>query len=406
MFHESTLEALNAELVALKRQRDRARRDVDRCALQIGATTTFLRDQLGQSKAASAQILGMSPSHLTEFMAQADRAGVRLPDPQERVPRVTGTKQVSDFVQAHRGLRRIVASFAEGDTLYLSGVRPESLMVGDALTVPNLMLQAVDGSWAAVENVNVGYGGQGPRFVGEILEALALPNEVAEEVAYTRVSDVWLDAALAKDMNRSLSTVEWPRVALPVPERVGDAWVVRLRPDTLVPPPTPARASSSFFSDTRPDDLPAVDTGFDPALRDTPVVDRCLEFLDSAECPGWMKGDRRVRAYLTYEAAHSDGFIENPQWSYGWGNYTLIIEQGDLQLWIEPPLNVADDTWFTPDVYRVLERAGFYTLDLKNQDAARASRSAFMRWIRSFGVMRPPYVDLTGEPLRHLPVRP
>lgn len=384
-------QALNQNLKRLAQQRARRLEEAEDVSLKIGATTAYLREHLGQSKAASAGIAGVSASHMTELMAKAAATGVVIEDPMHRLPRLQ-SHEVGDFLSEHGGMSRLISSFDDGDLLYMSGVDPTQLLQGEHLWAAHMMVQAGDEQWAVVDDVQVGYGGTGPNNALRLLDGLGLEHELSRAIAYHRVSDVRFDGSLAP-AGEPLHSVVWPHVPLAAPILRHDHWVVPVdtdgitwgeRPDPERPEP---RTPGGSFS-----------TGDHVAH-----LFRWLDFLSNPEAPAWVRGPRRARAYLDPYAAEAAGLTADALGAQGeWDGsrfdvFPVVIEQGTLQLWLHTPESTDPTQRFAPEVYTVLRAAGFYVDDL----AASDNRHAFWRWVTSLGSTRPAYVDLDDMPLRY-----
>lgn len=382
---------LNSQLLALAERRARAQAEIDRSGWEIGATATYLRDVLGQPKARSAEYARLSPSHMTELMKAAAEHSIVIDDPLKRIPFLQGA-QLQSYVSDRGGLRRIVASFDEDDPLYMSQVDPSSFLnrdFGRGLRLPHMLVLTRADEWVAVDNVTVGYGGTGPSNALRELAGLGIQPELAENVAYSRVSDVDLDAPA-----EGLFTNSWPHVHLEAPTPIGDYFVVVVPTsqgddeDDLPLDPRLSETDSSGFYGT-PDSQ--------PALR------RWLAFLDAPDAPPWLRGTRRSRVYLDRPAAIEHGFTQTTltPWNQGYRPHVfpVIIEQGRLQLWLDVPVSNDPTVLFSPEIYGALDQAGFYTADFR----ARDDQGTFWRWLRSLGAQRPTFVDLNDWALRFSP---
>lgn len=388
MDRDQARQALNDELAYFAQHRRVQLQDAERAALEIGARTQYLRDHLGQSKAASAQLAGVSPSHLTEWMAKAGNEGVEVDDPHWRVPFLTGAN-LPTFVLEHGGLRRIISSFAHYDTFFLSDLDPEQLRSGNGLRQPHLMVQTLDGEWAAVVNVNVGYGGTGPDNAARALRPLGLDSDLVDNIVSFNASDVRFSGG-PDPAGTPLHTTVCPVVPLAGPRLVGSTWVVRMNPVDLVAPDSPGADRESMALD-----------GAHLIAGGGSHLQRWIEYLDN-QPPGWCAGPRRARVYLDEEAAERAGFENEPSGMVASSYqrpYTVIIEQGRVQLWISLPTSTEPGVRFTPETYDALRLAGFYVDDLE----ARDNRARFWRWLSSLGETTPEHVDLEGTPLQSVP---
>ncbi|MDN5899311.1 MAG: hypothetical protein L0H74_04515 [Brachybacterium sp.] len=379
--HDTTRIELNRELESLGRRRERTQQAVEEIKLEIGATAKFLRDELDQAKAESARMVGISPSHMTEWMANAARCGHTIADPFARVPLLSGA-ELQEHVSRHGGLARILASFERADPLYMSGVDPTRLVSGGVVVVPNMLISTRDGDWVAVRNVNVGYAGTGPSNAIRELSGLGLDPDLAEQIASRRVSDVTL-CIQASDPQAHFDDA--PPLGLPAPQPLHD-WFV-----------SPVELEDTFQVLRRRKKVR------DPDRHLSPLLERWLNYLDRPreELPAWLHGSRHARVYLDRSAAQADGFapVTLRPGAPPSAVYPLLIEQGQLQLWVDLPTSNDPTVLFTNEIYDALGLAGFYT----HQQRARDAKSAFWRWLHTLGARRPAYVDLHAAGLRHVP---
>lgn len=387
MDNDQARHALNVELSDLARQRRLQLKGAERASLEIGARTQFLRDHLRQSKAASAQLAGVSPSHLTEWMTRASGEDIALEDPRGRVPLLAGG-DLTAFVFARGGLRRIVASHAAHDCFFLSGLDPKHLSSRSHLIQSHMLVQALNGEWASVSNVDVGHSGTEPDNATRALLSLGLDADLVADVVGSKASDVSFEGG-PDPAEAPLHSNACPAVPLRGPRLVGSAWVVQLSPVDLVEEegvPGGGRRSVA------PGGL---------VLSGGSHLQRWVEYLDGQEV-GWCAGPRRARFYFDEGVAESHGFQGDPSEAGALVRRrpcAVVIEQGRLQLWVALPVSTDPGVRFVPEVYDVLRLAGFFADDPE----ARGSRSAFWRWVSRLGESAPEYVDLEGEPLRSMP---
>lgn len=382
---------LNSQLTSLAQRRARAQREIDDAGLEIGATSTYLRDVLGQPKARSAEFAGLSPSHLTELMQTALEKGVTIADPLRRVPFLHGV-ELQEFVNARGGPQRIIASFSDLDAMYMAGLSPETFLdrdFGFGLRLPQMLILTRDGDWVAVHNVTVGYTGTGPSNARRELGGLGIPPDLIDLIVRSRVSDVDLDHP-----DQGLHTHQWPHVPLGPPWPVDDFFVSVVHVENEL-----FTRSARDFHIGPPDGQTY--GGFYPSPPTEPPLTSWLKALDSPTKPEWMSGPRRARVYLDRSLARAHGFTlaTLQPGSNQYVVYPVILEQGRLQLWLNIPTSNDPTVLFTPEIYDALDQAGFYTGEQRTKDA----QSSFWRWLRSLGTQRPGVVDLNDEPLRHMP---
>lgn len=342
--------------------------------LELGATTSYLRDVLGQSKARSAEQAGISASHMTELMARAGDQGLTVEDPLQRIAATKRTHEIEDFVHRHEGIARIVASFHHPDTLYMSGVHPSRLLRryehSAYIYTTSLMVQAADGDWIAAAGCNVGYGGSGPDNTILLLSRLGLPEDLALSIASHRVSDVTFDGLTLVSADHSN---EWPRYPVDLPDVIQDQFVAGLSVDGLLSRRTVSERGTMG--------------GFYPVTTDRTAYEDWLALLDCTHdypTPDWLMGDRRGRIYFDADTARADGYLLGHD-----RDASFILHQGDLSLWIETPYVLDKRRQLDPQMYPILRAAGFYVDDLEARDQA----GAFRRWLTAQRG-REPFVDL------------
>lgn len=383
---------LNSDLESVQSRRARMQRDVEDLGAEIGAIAETLSG-LGQSKNRSAEIVGLSPSHLSELSARARAAGIVVPDPRGQLDELCGT-ELQQFVHEHGGPSRILASFSDWDTLHMSQLDPQLFYRrGDGIFRQHMLVSCADGAWVAVDNVNVGYGGTGPSNAIRELEGIGLAADLADRIACHRVSDVQLGDTLSA-LDTSLFTQDWPHTDLGRIELLDtDRLVVRIDADGFGQDDDAHRARRRAAADTM--------NGMYAAPPRRSRLRAWLSHFDDPEV-SWLYGQpRRARVYLDWRTAAAAGYKSGPPLMIRSldrpATYSVIIEQGPIQLWLKVPSSNDEAQRFSPEVYAALGAAGFYTDDLD----PTAGRSAFTRWLSSLGRTLPPYVDLDGLPLNH-----
>lgn len=382
---------LNQDLELVRHRRDRLHQEVDELGVEIGALSETLSD-LGQSKNESAQIAGVSASRLSDFAARAREAGLVVPDPRGQLDSLRGTA-LREFVHSHGGPARIVASFDDWDAMHMAKLDPELFYRrGDGLVRENMLVSCADGAWVAVDNVNVGYGGTGPTNAIRELETIGLDGELARDIAYSRVSDVFLNDTLAA-LSTSEFTREWPHTDLGPMERLdAGRFVVRINADGFGQDDD----TDGAFARRR-----AEKDTLNGMLASEPRRSRLRAWMARFDDPDidWLYDrPRRGRVYLDWRPASAAGYTSRRMYPFELpAVYTVIIEQGPIQLWLKVPSSNDEAQLFSPEVYATLAVAGFYTDDLD----PTAGRGAFTRWLASLGRTLPDYVDLDGLPLIH-----
>lgn len=382
---DSARRTLNDDLNDLRRRRERLSADFDSAGTEIGAITEVLSD-LGQPKSRSAEHAGVSPSHMTELVARARAEGRSIPDPLRRIPELRGT-ELQNYVAAHGGPVRVLASFADLDVLHLSRLDPMAFLRGDYLFCPHMLIQCADDEWTAVENVQVGYGGTGPGNARSELTSLGIDQATADLIAGYRVSDVALTDALVAD-DASQFTHDWPQSDLSEYHYIAERLVVPIDADGFGQIPESAYVHARQQKDTL--------HGFYGLPPSRSELRAWLDLLDDESLP-WRHGVRRARVYFDLDAANDDGYTFPRRMGLGFpATYSVIIEQGPIQLWLKVPRSNDPSQRYAPEVHAALGAAGFYTDHLD----PTAGRGAFVRWMSGLGRTPPPYVDLDDIPLR------
>lgn len=289
------------------------------------------------------------------------------------IAKIDNSRELAAFVARHNGPRRIITSFSDYDVLHMSGLDPHRFAAnatsGDSSRIPRLhgLIGTRDGEWVVIHQAIPGYLGEGPRAMHARMEALRLPADLADAIAYSRVSDVTFDdtgTVITAD-----HASEWPRYPLPVPHLIDGRCVM-----------TMSRWDLFERSDRRIEADGKVDTG-------QPFQD-LIDILDEKftyPTPGWMLGARRGRLYLDEEVAPRHGVDRG---------FTLVITQGILTLWAETPY--PDDGYpVAAETRDRLRAAGFDTDVLPPIDEPLGGR--LRRLITGQPRQYPPYVDFFGR---------
>ena len=150
------------------------------------------------------------------------------------------------------------------------------------------------------------------------------------------------------------------------------------------------------------------ETGFYASPLDEDPVLAWLDLLDSPQRPTWAEGSRRARVFLSADTAAAQGFITH---GWTWASQPapfacpqVVIEQGDLQLWLHYP-DPDGDALLPDGIYQALERAGANTRPFVEEEVRRGTLTArALRALRGRDRTLPAFVDLTDEALSHTPI--
>ncbi|WP_138918073.1 hypothetical protein [Gordonia effusa] len=312
---------------------------------------------------------------MTELVAKARAAGRKIPEPLYRVPACRGI-ELQEFVAAHGGPVQIIASFADYDVVHMSRLEPTVFLSGNHLSRPHMMIRCLDEEWVIVDNVQVGYKGTRPTNAFRELAGIGLATDLAKRIVSSRASRVYLDDGLAVVEENSQFTHDWPLLDLGRYDFIADRLVVTIAAEGLgqvVPGPFSGRDGN-------------------PAAH---PLRAWLTYLDDHTIP-WLDHPRRARVYLDRNTAEADGYCTSPGHDHGRRDiYTVIIEQGPVQLWLDIPRSNDPTQRFAPELHAALAAAGFYTTPLDPSN----HRSAFAQWLNGLGRTPPIFVDLHDQPL-------
>lgn len=284
-------------------------------------------------------------------------------------------RALDDFSDQHGGPARIVAGFNQGDVFALTHLHPNRFYDHGRPIWAHVLIQMASGEWVSLDDTQVGYGGTGPKRTNQALQGLGVPDEVAADVARERISDVYLDGTVTTLLGGSESLL---LRGLPVP--VNNTCVVPLDFEGEPPSLHPYRPLKDEHNDQ-------------PSMFAT-----WIQFLDQPTPPDWAEGNRSARVYTDPDAAMDAGLTERTlgdNSAGAIGHFQMVIQQGDIQLWVAllPP---DDESQIAhPTTYDRLETAGFDVTALKTADA----RPAWRRRLTHRNKPTPDYVDLGDQPI-------
>lgn len=376
---------LDSRLAFLRTRRDAAAMQLRHADLEIGQTIGELLDcESAHSLSSIARMLGISHTHVKTLARRAQAASDTVDGRTDRrgwlPPMLSGFHAAKYLASTGRRVHRVIASFSSADILWISGLPPSMFDHGPGmLDLPHMLWQLDDGSWLSVGPVNVGYGGTGGTLAFQALDRAGVNEDMANEIANLRWSDTHIERG------ETVGATTWPKVRLAAPASLGSFYVLAVGRDSLTQ------------REERIDP-----TGFYPSHPAGSPFTWAIDYLDGVgpdhaqPLPTWLHGPRRARVFLDTRSAHEQGFGDRER------GCTLVIEQGDLQLWVftYPP---RDPTQLLSDeAYDALAYAGLYPDELAKLDA----RGRFWRYIdQRFGPQRPPYLDISHDDQgpRHAP---
>lgn len=265
---------------------------------------------------------------------------------------------------------RCVAAFYETDILPVTGLDPLLFRAQDGasyLALPHMLwqLDGPGGDWIAVDDVNVGYGGVGPRNALRQLDKIGL-GTVAKTIAYNRFADV---SPGELEAFWTLDPAHVPHYGLVAPELVDDRLIIRVSPGDAI------ERRRTFGP--RP-----LDRAVAPRMP-WYIIEAWLDLMDAAPADPslwWAAGNRVARVFLDPHAARSQGFTDREPWHRiarpRRGEPTVVVEQGRVQIWVHA-LAGDKDSLVCEDTTEALTRAQLACEDLqKGRAATRADAAA------------------------------
>ena len=339
-----TLADLNTHLVEVGAARRQHQESAVELGLELGALTRALRDSYSQSKAKSSALAGISPSHMTALMDAAAAAGVGVPAV-TRMPSLSGAALIS-YVEKHGGPKRILGALHRGDLIWEAALHPEHFWNRGSLELPSVVIQTADESWVALGPIyTVGYGGTGPHNTLSALESLGLDSDFARTLIRYKYLDV--DLTQPRDQWQLHTTSLTTDLSEPTFDPMHGV-VVRVFPDPL---------------------------------RGRNELADWITYLDRDPLPAFAWGQRHVRIYLNSEAARGDGFTSHRNLGYPYNSartYSLIVEQNEVQLWVDMLESTDPSKRFTDEIYEALDLLGIPAAEDRHHDGQSAPR----RWLR------------------------
>lgn len=372
--------------------------------LQIGALIEEGRAKFGITISEVSRHFDIPRATLNVLVKDAKAAGFVREEAQAEILRLSG----GDFIEHVRTsgpIIEILASFAELDIVYLSGLPFSRFVLGDYLNAPHVLVRCEgDDDWVALDNATVGYGGTGPSNTSRALKGAGVADDVAETIAFAnRVSRVTFDES--GNATWISDGTEWPLVNLPKPIAMDSG-----------------RRFKFKFARSLTDDAPSIRLdlrrgvvseqsdstygGFYPTDPNDGLglAERLFKYLDDP--PAWLEGPRRATLFTTPRAAREAGFADDyvprrrgaPEQSslhLGFGVrhvYQLVIEQGPVQIW-ESDFAPDDPTqWVPREFHSMLRLAGLFPSDIVERDESSALRKLMTGHRRG----RPSEISLNG----------
>ncbi|SHU30786.1 Uncharacterised protein [Mycobacteroides abscessus subsp. bolletii] len=328
--------------------------------------------ELGRELGQHCQKFGVSMDELADELELRTSAMVGFRDmsqgkftalsPDGTVPTVT-YGHVSELTEKYGPVSRVIGHVGSDVVLYESdlGLKPfyrDGDRYGKYIFCEHMLLRFGDDAWVQVEGMQFGYGGTGPSNAYRVLLGVGLPEEIAELV-FAR---------------NSINLI------------IGDDGDIVEKEFDDYPPSLPKLADDGS--------LVVIIHGSRLGESNRELLRWWIDYLDSEDVRvPWTDGPRRISVYHSRSDAREDGFD-----SYD-GIPQLIIEQGDLQIWLIEFVEDDSSVWIPRQFRRYLEILGALPEDIIAGDDA----SRFHRWKMSHGHRRPRIVPLGAGKVSRVP---
>ncbi|MFD8146086.1 hypothetical protein [Streptomyces sp. NPDC059708] len=354
--HRAEMHARHRRIALIARQLREAEADRDRAVARfvaLGEEHQGIRHETGLR--AIGRELGVTHRAVTGMV---ERARTRTPHQAADAPLipVLAAEEARAYVEsgALGELIRVQVAFNPADIILESGLDPSVYPDLGHHDVPNMLIHGDDGV-IGVEECLSGYGGTGPSNTVRLLKELGFPEDIRREVYPHRYIEL-TPSGVIRASKESLHSVGGGLA--PSPD--GRHFIVRVR-----------------------EDMPRA------------VADWTTEVLAEPDKYPWAAGPRRARVYLDRAAAAP---LQEPYQIWrGNHTFTIVIEQGQLQLWVAayPPFRFNDI--LSREQLLVLEAADLRPADVE----PRTWLDRFIPARRE----RPPYLVISedGQDLAHLP---
>ncbi len=354
--------ALRARLSTLRTARLRIEFDRSRVNTDLAETVRALVDR-GVSQREVADTLNVSSVTVHRYM---DPGAARM-DPEASVP-VIDLGALGEVLEAFGPVERLLVAFHEEDVVVRTGLSPGLFAVGGRVYLPHALLTNARREWLGVQDCLCGYGGTGAHNTLSLLAALDLDPERLQRTIFR---NRFIDLDVTSSEVRSVASDPISRIDLRgalVVDGVVIAGLGRRNRGSYLDPPPAER-----------------DTRRQHDGEGNTLSDWRREILDREPVVRWAEGPRSARCYLSYEAVRRAGLDHVDQWDSWWP--TVVVEQGDLQLWCPAGLATHWSELLSPDAVGILEQLALAPPPLGLAERLRRLAP---------GATRPDYVDL-GE---------
>lgn len=308
---------------------------IDRYCQEFSVETADVAAGLTLGESALAELRTLSRGKLTGL----DRDGA--------IPAITHS-EIPAMINQFGPVSRVIGHAGSGLVLYESGLGltpfyPRGDHAGRQIFCEHMLMRFGNDAWIQIKGVQFGYGGMGPTRAYQALDLAGLPEDIASSVFYAD----GINLVVAED--GAVAERDFGKPPPGIPDLATDGTLVAVI------------------------DCNKWDDAGEAALR------RWLAYLDSNETV-WKTGPRHISLYPLHEDAVADGF------SRAHGHVPqLIVEQGDLQIWLAGPAEYDTGAWIPRVFRRYLEVLNVLPKNVVDHDDA----SPFRRWLSSHAHRRP-----------------
>lgn len=346
MNHTDDPDGYRDKIRELVKKRRECVENLDIANLELGEALEEYREMFSASSTELARRFDISPV-VVEELADLSLGRSTALKSNGTIP-VISQGHIPDMIEQFGRVTRVIGHVSSNAVLCESGLPIEKFYRDGVYSdryihCEHMLLRFGRDAWAQVERVLYGYGGMGPTYAHKALQNAGLPEDIAELVFYQNYVNYVIDDegyASEKDFGE-------------------------------VFPSEPKLASDGS--------LVVVIKGYS---WDDEVAEQMRDWIDYLDSPDaslpWNTGERRVSLYCSRDDAEQDGFA-SPE-----GVPQLIIEQGDLQLWLVEWVDDDPTVWIPKDLRPYARILGEFTEEMAKDDAP-----PFRRWRTSHGSRRP-----------------
>lgn len=284
--------------------------------------------EAGASKREVASRIGVSHPHVTTMVERA-RSLPADHDVSKRLIRILEPHQLQEHLQVFGEVAEALIAFNDGDILVESGKHPAAFAHGTRTEVPMMLLLNARGDALGVKQCNAGYGGTGPSNSVRVLTDLCWTEWEAKLVLRHRFVHLKRGQEPRAE-ERSITGVS------------GGIRMVDGNPTVLI--------------------------GHQLGSRVSQAVTDWIEVFDRSPRLPWADGPRVARCYLNPEAAEVAGLRRRSSWGWGDEFMSVIVEQGETQLWCAAFVNYDWTTHMSEEAYEILDAANLYPGDLRDSE--------------------------------------